>query len=87
MMFTVYYACYMIRVSSGRLLKKWHAHYWAVNFLVFSDDESLLIFGAKDGCVRVRSLFMYLLIFLLIFRQISFSFLCLLIMKLCSYYL
>ena len=58
MMFTVYYACYMIQVASGRLLKKWHAHYRAVTCLVFSDDESLLISGAEDGCVRVWSLFM-----------------------------
>ena len=86
-MFTVYYACYMIQVACGKLLKKWHAHYRVVTCLVFSDDESLLISGAEDECVRVWSLFMYLLIFLLIFHQISFGFLCLLIMKLCSYYL
>ena len=86
-MFTVYYACYMIQVANGWLIKKWNAHYRAVTCLVFSDDESLLISRAEDGCVRVWSLFMYFLIFLLIFHQISFGFLCLLIMKFCSYYL
>lgn len=45
---------------SGRLLKKWHAHYRAVTCLVFSEDESLLISGSEDGCVRVWSLLMYL---------------------------
>lgn len=49
---------YFWEVASGRLLKKWHAHYRAVTCLVFSDDESLLISGAEDGCVRVWSLFM-----------------------------
>ncbi|KAL6317298.1 hypothetical protein AAG906_030051 [Vitis piasezkii] len=49
---------YFWEVASGRLLKKWHAHYRAVACLVFSDDESLLISGAEDGCVRVWSLFM-----------------------------
>ncbi|KAK1317100.1 hypothetical protein QJS10_CPA05g02334 [Acorus calamus] len=49
---------YLWEVSSGRLLKKWHAHYRAVTCLVLSDDESLLISGAEDGCVRVWSLLM-----------------------------
>ncbi|KAF6145760.1 hypothetical protein GIB67_016209 [Kingdonia uniflora] len=38
---------------SGRLLKMWNAHYRAVTCLVFSEDESVLISGAEDGCVRV----------------------------------
>ncbi|KAJ4949935.1 hypothetical protein NE237_005604 [Protea cynaroides] len=41
-----------------RLLKRWHAHYRAVTCLVLSEDESLLISGAEDGCVRVWSLLM-----------------------------
>ncbi|XP_010667550.2 protein ROOT INITIATION DEFECTIVE 3 [Beta vulgaris subsp. vulgaris] len=45
-------------VFTGRLLKKWHAHYGAVTCLALSDDESLLISGAEDGGVRVWSLFM-----------------------------
>ncbi|OVA02273.1 WD40 repeat [Macleaya cordata] len=49
---------YLWEVASGRLLKKWNAHYRAVTCLVLSDDESLLISGAEDGCVRVWSLFM-----------------------------
>ncbi|KAF8377549.1 hypothetical protein HHK36_030931 [Tetracentron sinense] len=49
---------YFWEVASGRLLKRWHAHYRAVTCLVLSDDESLLISGAADGCVRVWSLFM-----------------------------
>ncbi|KAL0360840.1 UNVERIFIED_CONTAM: protein ROOT INITIATION defective [Sesamum radiatum] len=45
-------------VATGKLLKKWHAHYRAVSCLVFNDDESLLISGAEDGSVRVWSLFL-----------------------------
>ncbi|GAV72613.1 WD40 domain-containing protein [Cephalotus follicularis] len=45
-------------VATGRLLKKWHAHYRSLTCLVFSEDESLLISGSEDGCVRVWSLFM-----------------------------
>ncbi|KAK9165283.1 hypothetical protein Scep_000474 [Stephania cephalantha] len=39
-------------VAHGRLLKKWRAHYRAVTCLVLSEDESLLISGSEDGCVR-----------------------------------
>ncbi|MED6193756.1 hypothetical protein PIB30_022545 [Stylosanthes scabra] len=46
------------KVETGRLLKKWHAHYRAVTCLVFSEDDSLLISGSEDGSVRVWSLFM-----------------------------
>lgn len=46
---------YLWEVASGRLLKKWNAHYRGVTCLVLSDDESLLISGAEDGCVRVWS--------------------------------
>ncbi|CAO2822018.1 unnamed protein product [Amaranthus hypochondriacus] len=49
---------YLWEVFTGRLLKKWHAHYGAVSCLALSDDESLLISGAEDGGVRVWSLFM-----------------------------
>uniref|UniRef100_A0A5B7BLE7 Uncharacterized protein n=1 Tax=Davidia involucrata TaxID=16924 RepID=A0A5B7BLE7_DAVIN len=49
---------YFWEVATGRLLKKWHAHYRAVTCLVYCDDQSLLISGAEDGCVRVWSLIM-----------------------------
>ncbi|XWS14714.1 hypothetical protein CRYUN_Cryun35bG0032400 [Craigia yunnanensis] len=49
---------YLWEVATGRLLKKWHAHYRAVTCLVFSEDDSLLISGSEDGCVRVWSLFL-----------------------------
>lgn len=49
---------YFWEVATGRLLKKWHAHYRAVTCLVYSDDQSLLISGAEDGSVRVWSLLM-----------------------------
>ncbi|XVE55878.1 hypothetical protein DITRI_Ditri03aG0192500 [Diplodiscus trichospermus] len=49
---------YLWEVATGRLLKKWHAHYRAVTCLVFSEDDSLVISGSEDGCVRVWSLFM-----------------------------
>ncbi|XP_010263521.1 PREDICTED: protein ROOT INITIATION DEFECTIVE 3-like [Nelumbo nucifera] len=51
-------AIYFWEVASGRLLKRWHAHYRAVTCLFLSDDESLLVSGAEDGCIRVWSLFM-----------------------------
>ncbi|WZY92389.1 hypothetical protein YC2023_064718 [Brassica napus] len=41
------------RVSSGKLLKKWHGHYQSVTCLLFSGDDSLLVSGSKDGYVRV----------------------------------
>ncbi|KAK6245229.1 hypothetical protein SCA6_008319 [Theobroma cacao] len=49
---------YLWEVATGRLLKKWHAHYRAVTCLVFSEDNSLVISGSDDGCVRVWSLFL-----------------------------
>nr|XP_043606063.1 protein ROOT INITIATION DEFECTIVE 3 [Erigeron canadensis] len=49
---------YLWEVATGRLLKKWHAHYRGVTCLVFSEDQSLLISGAEDGSVRVWSLLM-----------------------------
>ncbi|XP_073126614.1 protein ROOT INITIATION DEFECTIVE 3 [Henckelia pumila] len=49
---------YVWEVATGKLLKKWHAHYRAVTCLVFNDDQSLLISGAEDGSVRVWSLFL-----------------------------
>ncbi|KAL9274675.1 ROOT INITIATION DEFECTIVE 3-like protein, partial [Drosera capensis] len=49
---------YVWEVATGRLLNRWHAHYRAATCLVLSDDESLLISGAEDGCVRVWSFFM-----------------------------
>ena len=52
----------MIQVASGRLLKKWNAHYRAVTCLVFSDDDSLLISGSEDGSVKVWSLLLYVVL-------------------------
>ncbi|XP_054819626.1 protein ROOT INITIATION DEFECTIVE 3 isoform X2 [Prosopis cineraria] len=49
---------YFWEVETGKLLKKWHAHYRALTCLVFSEDDSLLISGSEDGCIRVWSLFM-----------------------------
>lgn len=49
---------YLWEVATGRLLKKWHAHYRAVTCLVFSEDDSLLVSGSEDGCIRVWSLFL-----------------------------
>ncbi|KAK9697896.1 hypothetical protein RND81_08G068000 [Saponaria officinalis] len=49
---------YVWEVHTGKLLKKWHAHLRSVSCLTLSDDESLVISGAQDGCVRVWSLFM-----------------------------
>ncbi|PIN16451.1 WD40 repeat protein [Handroanthus impetiginosus] len=49
---------YFWEVATGKLLKKWHAHYRAVTCLVFNDDQSLLISGAEDGCIRVWSLYL-----------------------------
>ncbi|KAK7295545.1 hypothetical protein RJT34_18455 [Clitoria ternatea] len=49
---------YFWEVETGRLLKKWRAHFRAVTCLVFSEDDSLLISGSEDGSVRVWSLFM-----------------------------
>ncbi|KAI3506112.1 hypothetical protein L1887_28468 [Cichorium endivia] len=49
---------YLWEVATGRLLKKWHAHYRPVTCLVFSSDQSLLISGSEDGHVRVWSLLM-----------------------------
>ncbi|KAK7276940.1 hypothetical protein RIF29_18089 [Crotalaria pallida] len=46
-------SCITWKVDTGRLLKKWHAHYRPVTCLVFSEDDSLLITGSEDGCVRV----------------------------------
>ncbi|KAA8537764.1 hypothetical protein F0562_027656 [Nyssa sinensis] len=46
------------KVATGRLLKKWHAHYRALTCSVYCDDQSLLISGAEGGCVRVWSLVM-----------------------------
>lgn len=49
---------YLWEVETGRLLKKWHGHNTAVTCLVFSEDDSLLISGFKNGSVRVWSLLM-----------------------------
>ncbi|XP_061344282.1 protein ROOT INITIATION DEFECTIVE 3-like isoform X2 [Gastrolobium bilobum] len=48
---------YLWEVETGRLLKKWDAYYMAVTCLVFSEDDSLLISGFKDGRITVWSLF------------------------------
>ncbi|KAI4339839.1 hypothetical protein MLD38_024736 [Melastoma candidum] len=49
---------YLWEVPTGKLLRKWNAHYRVVTCLVFSDDGSLLISGSEDGSVRVWSLYM-----------------------------
>ncbi|KAJ6320915.1 hypothetical protein OIU78_016163 [Salix suchowensis] len=49
---------YFWEVATGRLLKKWRAHYRAVTCLVFTDDDSLLVSGSEDGSVRVWPLLM-----------------------------
>nr|XP_034897296.1 protein ROOT INITIATION DEFECTIVE 3-like isoform X2 [Populus alba] len=41
---------------TGRLLKKWRAHYRTVTCLVFTEDDSLLVSGSEDVSVRVWSL-------------------------------
>jgi len=56
--------CITCKVETGRLLKKWHAHFRGVTCLVFSEDDSLLISGSEDGSVRVWSLFMYVMLIL-----------------------
>ena len=50
------------QVATGRLLKKWRAHYRAVTCLVFTEDDSLLVSGSEDGSVRVWPLLMYALL-------------------------
>jgi WD40 repeat protein len=50
------------QVATGRLLKKWRAHYRAVSCLVFTEDDSLLVSGSEDGSVRVWPLLMYALL-------------------------
>ncbi|KAJ0985016.1 hypothetical protein J5N97_003372 [Dioscorea zingiberensis] len=49
---------YLWEVFSGKLLNKWNAHYRSVTCLTLSDDESMLISGSVDGCIRVWSLLM-----------------------------
>ncbi|WCJ35436.1 Transducin/WD40 repeat-like superfamily protein [Euphorbia peplus] len=49
---------YFWEVASGRLLKKWRAHYRAVTCLVFNEDDSLLVSGSEDGSVKVWPLLM-----------------------------
>ncbi|XP_058756704.1 protein ROOT INITIATION DEFECTIVE 3-like [Vicia villosa] len=49
---------YLWEVETGKLLRKWHGHNTAVTCLVFSEDDSLLISGFKNGSVRVWSLLM-----------------------------
>ncbi|CAI0558692.1 unnamed protein product [Linum tenue] len=44
---------YLWEVPTGRLLQQWHAHLRPITCLVFSDDDSLLVSAAEDGCVRV----------------------------------
>ncbi|KAK4348826.1 hypothetical protein RND71_031581 [Anisodus tanguticus] len=44
---------FLWQVATGKLLKKWHAHYRGVTCLLFNDDQSLLISGSEDGSVRV----------------------------------
>ncbi|PPD79869.1 hypothetical protein GOBAR_DD23209 [Gossypium barbadense] len=45
----------MLLVTSGRLLRTWHAHHKSLKCMVFSDDDSLL-FGCTDGIISVWSM-------------------------------
>ncbi|XP_050364698.1 protein ROOT INITIATION DEFECTIVE 3 [Argentina anserina] len=47
---------YLWEVTSGRMLKKWDAHYRAVSCLRFSDDGTMLFSGSEDGEIRVWNL-------------------------------
>ncbi|XP_050214703.1 protein ROOT INITIATION DEFECTIVE 3-like [Mercurialis annua] len=49
---------YLWEVTTGRLLKKWRAHYRAVTCLVFTEDNSYFVSGSEDGSVKVWSLLM-----------------------------
>ncbi|KAM3309239.1 hypothetical protein P3S67_010983 [Capsicum chacoense] len=44
---------YLWQVATGKLLKKWQAHYRGVTYLLFNDDQSLSISSSEDGFVRV----------------------------------
>ncbi|KAH7681127.1 pre-rRNA-processing protein IPI3 protein [Dioscorea alata] len=44
---------YIWEVTSGRLLKYWHAHHGSLICLAFSPDDSLLISGSEDGVICV----------------------------------
>ncbi|CAN6469318.1 unnamed protein product [Victoria cruziana] len=48
---------YLWEVATGRLLRKWAAHFKEVTCLIFSDDGSLIISGSEDGSVKVWSMF------------------------------
>ncbi|CAM8878311.1 unnamed protein product [Rhodiola kirilowii] len=45
---------YLWEVATGKLLRKWNAHYERVTSLVWLEDQSLLVSGSDDGLVRVR---------------------------------
>ncbi|KAL4363459.1 hypothetical protein GQ457_04G015200 [Hibiscus cannabinus] len=47
---------YLWEVTSGRLLRTWHAHHKSLKCMVFSDDDSLLICGCTDGIICVWSM-------------------------------
>ncbi|XP_004291097.1 PREDICTED: WD repeat-containing protein 18-like [Fragaria vesca subsp. vesca] len=47
---------YLWEVTSGRLLRKWDAHYRAVSCLRFSDDGTILFSGSEDGEIRAWNL-------------------------------
>ncbi|TYH80586.1 hypothetical protein ES332_D03G142100v1 [Gossypium tomentosum] len=47
---------YLWEVTSGRLLRTWHAHHKSLKCMVFSDDDSLLLFGCTDGIISVWSM-------------------------------
>jgi pre-rRNA-processing protein IPI3 len=70
---------YFCRVNgmTGRLLKKWRAHYRTVTCLVFTEDDSLLVSGSEDVSVRVWSLLVYVLRFFIAFCvMLMVNFLC-----------
>uniref|UniRef100_A0A7N0U8N1 Uncharacterized protein n=1 Tax=Kalanchoe fedtschenkoi TaxID=63787 RepID=A0A7N0U8N1_KALFE len=49
---------YIWEVATGKLLRKWHAHYRGVTCLVWLEGQSLLVSGSEDGTIRVWSLFL-----------------------------
>ncbi|XP_031486087.1 protein ROOT INITIATION DEFECTIVE 3 isoform X2 [Nymphaea colorata] len=49
-------AIYLWEVATGRLLRRWAAHFKEVTCLIFSDDGSLIISGSEDGSVKVWSI-------------------------------
>ncbi|CAM8918992.1 unnamed protein product [Rhodiola kirilowii] len=47
---------YIWEVATGKLLRKWHAHYRGVTSLVWLEGHLQLVSGSEDGNIRVWSL-------------------------------